>query len=363
MSDQRVHVLGQQMADARRKEEERLLTPGVEESPLAGRSYDKWAGEFDLSDPRHSPLDDKLVAFCRRFAASDADARRLLRRSISMDELYTLIAFANRCAVFAIRSRAIATVEDGLVALAAIDPSRIDFRDAVSSINLLDHAARAIGAKASGPFTFAASLADETMGQRILEFTTMPYAERDIRTMSGYVQVETDHGPGFMRWNLEPYRPTVALDRVASALSRLIAADKYEPSSIALASKLPAVWFSKGDTLKLEHALHAVRAGVSISAELRPSDTYDYMHQKLLAFLVELKNDRFADDLYRVAENTHTIARPFAIMAAVSGRLFCLIVGRSFVMGTSNHETDASLHRFAAGVTRLLEDGLRSHRD
>lgn len=363
MSERPIYVLGQQMANARRKEVERLSPPGVEESPLAGRSYDKWAGEFDLSDPRHNPLDDELSGFCRRFAVGDANERRALRRSISMDEFYTLITFANRCAVFAIRTREVALAEDGLVALAIIDPSRIDFRDAVTSISLLDHALRAIGEKASGPITFAASLADEIMGQRRLEFTTMPQAERDIRTMSGYAQVETDHGPGFMRWNLELYKPTVALDRVALCVSRLLAADNYEPSSVALASELPAVWLSQADKPKLEHAMHAIRAGASMNADLRPSIDYDNRHQVLIVFLVELKNERFADDLYSIAEHTRTKARPFAMTAAVAGRLFCLIIARSIVIGTANHESDASLGRFKAGVTRVLEEGLRSHRD
>lgn len=363
MSERPIYVLGQQMANARRKEAERLSAPGVEKSPLAGRSYDKWAGDFDLSDPQRSPLDDELSGFCRRFAAGDANARCALRRSTSMDEFYTLIAFANRCAVFAIRTREVGPAENGLVALAIIDPSRIDFRDVVTSISLLDHALRAIGKNVSGPFMFAASLADELMGQRLLEFTAMPQAERDIRTMSGYAQVETDHGPGFMRWDLEPYTPTVALDRVALTVSRLLAADNYEPSSVALASKLPPVWLSQGDKPKLEHTLHAIRAGVSMNADLRPSSDYDNRHQVLIVFLVELKTERFADDLYSIAEHTRTKARPFAMTAAVAGRLFGLIIARSMVMGTANHESDATLGRFKAGVTRVLEEGLRSQRD
>lgn len=363
MSDRKVYVLGQQMADAIRKEEERLSTPGVEESPLAGRSYDKWVGEFDLSDPRHAPLDDVLAAFCNRFSASDANARQLLRRSISMDEFYTLITFANRCAVCAIRSHDVGPVEDGLVAMAVIDPSRIDFRDALTSFSLLDHAARAIGASVSGLFTFAASLAEEIMGQRLLEFTTLASADRDIRYVGGYVQVETDHGPGFMRWNLEPYRPTVALDRIALTLARLIAADKYQPKSITLASELPAIWLSQDDKPRRDRALHGVEAGASISADLRPSNAYDNTHQGLIVFLVELKNERFADDLFRVAEHTYSKERPFAMTAAIAGRLFCLIIARSFVMGVTDYETDARLERFTIEVTRVLEDGLRSHRD
>jgi hypothetical protein len=347
------------MADARRREEERLAAPGLEESPLVGRVYDKWAGEFDLSDPKHAQLDEELAAFCRRFAASDADTRRVLRRAISMDEFYTLIAFANRCAVFAIRGRDVGPVEDGLVALAVIDPSRIDFRDAVVAINLLDHAAREIGASAREPFMFAASVAEETMAQRIVEFIGLPASERDIRTVSGFVQIETDHGAGFTRWNLERYRPNCALDRIALAVTRLFAADRYQPSSITLASSLPRVWLIQDDKQRLDGALRAIRAGASIRADLRPSDAYENRHQGLIAFIVELTDERFAQDLFRIAHQTLTKTRPFALTATAARKLFCLIIARSFVDGTSNYESDASLERFTAGVTSTLEEGLR----
>src|SRR5215472_17425825 len=357
MGDKNVFVIGQQMADARRKEEERLAASGAEKSPLAGLSYDKWAGDFDLTDPKRVPLDDELAAFCRGFSTSEAGTRQHFRRSIGMDEFYTLLTFARRSAVFALRARDVSHIEDGLAAVAIIDPSRVDFRDAVVAISLLDHASRAIGAADRGPFIFAASVADEVMAQRMLEFVELPPSERDIRTMSGYVQVDADTGPGFMNWNLAPYRPTCRLDRVALAVARLVAADAYQPSSITLASDLPRVWFSQHDRLALTNALRSIRAGALVHADLRPSDAYDNRNQSLMAFIVEVKSEHFAHDLYRIAQQTITMARPFASTAVTAGRLFSLVVARSFVLGTANHETDASLQRFTVGLTRILEGG------
>jgi hypothetical protein len=201
------YVIGEQMAQARRAEAARLSNAGSGPSPLpADLRYDRWTGDFDLSDPARNHLDNELTAVCRRIATSDAPARSRLRASTSMDDFYTLLSFSRRSAVFAVRERGTERIADGLTAIAMIEQSRIDFRDALGALSLLYHAAVVIGSNPAGPFGEAASLSEPRMSELILGFLRRSEDGRDIRKSWGYTVVETNRGPGFVRWGFAPYR-------------------------------------------------------------------------------------------------------------------------------------------------------------
>src|SRR4051794_38074752 len=149
------------MAEAKRAEQTRLSNPKAGTSPLpANLHYDSSRGDLDLSDPPENALDGELSALCRRFAASDPAGRSRLRDSASMDDFYTLLSFSQRAAVFAMRDRKTEHVIDGLTAVATIEQSRIDFRDALVALSLLYHAGQVIGANLDDLFRKAAALSE-----------------------------------------------------------------------------------------------------------------------------------------------------------------------------------------------------------
>src|SRR5687768_7160505 len=84
----RVLVLGTEMAEARRRDEE--VRRG--QSPLPQRSYG--ARESSLVRPQEVPLDEEIRAVVLRFAACDDAARRKMRQAISTDEFYQLMLYA-----------------------------------------------------------------------------------------------------------------------------------------------------------------------------------------------------------------------------------------------------------------------------
>ena len=174
------YVIGEQMALAQRAEQARLSNPTAGPSPLpANQHYDSSLGDLDLSDPPKHPLDDELSALFHRFAASDPAGRSRLRDSASMDDFYTLLSFSRRSAVFAMRDRKTEHVIDGLTAVAMIEQSRIDFRDALVALSLLHHAARAIGANVDDLFGKASSLAEPKMSELIQGFLKRSEDQRD----------------------------------------------------------------------------------------------------------------------------------------------------------------------------------------
>jgi hypothetical protein len=71
-------------------------------SPLAGVAYRR-----DLSLLRFTPVpaDEFIDAFVDRFQASSREDRARQRSALTMDDFYTLLAYARRTVVRALRSR------------------------------------------------------------------------------------------------------------------------------------------------------------------------------------------------------------------------------------------------------------------
>ena len=96
-----------------------------------------------------------------------------------MDDFYTLISFSQRSAVFAMRDRGTEHIVDGLTAMAMIEQDRIDCRDALGTLSLLHHAARAIRLNTVELFGKAAALAEKKMSELILGFLKRSEDGRD----------------------------------------------------------------------------------------------------------------------------------------------------------------------------------------
>ena len=350
------YVIGEEMAQAQRAERARLANNKVGPSPLPSNlHYDRWLGDLDLSDPVRRPLDDELGSLCQRFASGDLLTRSRLRDSASMGDFYTLLSFSRRSAVFAMRDRRIEHVIDGLTAVSMIEPSRINFRDALGALSLLHHAARVIGASVDDLFGRSASLADPRMSELILGFLKRSDDQRDIRNSFGYSVVETKGGPGFVNWGSRSYQPSYPLEQVGLALAQLVKRDKYEPASLTLASDLPAFWLASVNDAELKRALASIRGAITINADLRPQE-FPFEHHALLIFLVEVDDETAAGSLFRLSEQKQARPKDFAMAAAKQGRLFCLVIARSIMAGKLSSETQASMQRLSRGIAEVLKE-------
>jgi hypothetical protein len=354
MSDEPdVYVLGAGIARAN-AEEQRAARERTGAGPLSPDiRYDRWAGDDSLADPVWNAVDARVRDVCRRFAASGAAERAKLTAATSMDDFYTLIHFAKRCAAFAMRAGDVGYVADGSSAIAMIDARRIDRRDALPPLALLEHAARAVGASPDVLFAAAAKLAQPEMQEGIESFARRP--DRDIREW-GYAVVETAGGAGFVDANAEPYDPTVPLDRLALALADVIGADDYERGRVSIADDLPAVWLQGIDDAALARALGSVRAGVTIHASLRPGVAADEGRDArgIIVFFIELGDESSAESLLRIADAKSKMPSDIALMGIRAARLFALVVARSFVTGVKGVETSERLRRFTPRFAAIL---------
>lgn len=296
---------------------------------------------------------------CHRYAGSEAEERGRIRRAASMDDFYTILAFSRRSAIFAIRERNAHRLSEGLTAISIVEQKRIDPRDGIVAVAMLDHAAREIGADANGLLESAARLAERPIAELMLGLASRRDGERELRNLAGLVVVDTPAGPGFALWGFRKYEPAIPLDRCGGALARLLKQDCYHPATVTLATSLPEVWLAGADDRALEAALRELRAGVSVSSTMLPGSGPDLELQFIFMFLIELSNDGAAMSLIRLTQEKQARELSPALLPVARGPLFCLTVARSTQIGSATIETHAGLQRFEAGVAAALEDAIR----
>jgi hypothetical protein len=344
-------VIGDNEAKAAIAEEQRKQKGGSGKSPMPAATYDFWRGEESLVNPVKNSLDSELNELCERFANSDAKVRAKIRTSISMDEFYTLLSFSRRAAVFAIRERNLNWVSKGLTAIAMIEAKLTDFRDIIWAQSLLYHSAKRIGANADQLFRAAAQLSEPQVSKLFTEFIGRTSKDKDLRASWGYDEVETKDGTGFIGWGFADYRPTYDLKRIVIDIGELVAKDKYQPS-LEVASEFPPFWLESKENRSLELALKQVRAGASVHARLRPNEHPTHKSQLLMVFLVEVEDERVAQELLGMSGKK----RPtnYSMIGMADGKLFCLLVAESSEQGVESFETPESLLRFEKGIIGIL---------
>jgi hypothetical protein len=342
---------------ARASEVKQQRKPGVDtsKSPMPDKGYDFWRGEGSLIDPVKNPLDSMLAKLCQRYAKSDARARASIRASIKMEEFPRLLRFSGRASVFAIREHNVQWVRNGLSAIAMIEGHRTDFRDILLALSLPYYSANRIGRSGDQLLREAAALSDARVSELTLGFVKRTPKDKDLRASWGHDEVETKNGIGFIGWDFKEYHPTYNLKKVAIDIAELIATDKYQPDTLSVASDLPGIWLESQDNRALAKALKAIQAGARVDARLRPAEHPSYDSQMFVVFIVEANDDSAAQVLLDLSKKK---SAGYCILGVKEGRLFCLAVARSFVVGVESFETTESLSRFAKGLGNILRQSI-----
>jgi len=348
----RTVVLGQQMANARAAERQRLANPPEAPSPMPAATYNSASGSLDFLNPTPHALDPQLCELCRRIAALEPAARAAARRSISMEEFYTLLTFARRMALFAVRERSVDRVRDGLNAIALIELARIDYRDVPMAVALLRHAAQRIGADVRALLDGASAIAEPEIAGFLAEFARRRLNEQELCEFSGLREVTTRYGVGFVGYGFRPYEPTVDLLAALIEIDTLISADGYRPGGMQIGTELPPVWLRAAGEATVAKALQGARGAASLHAFIRPEAHPADDSHSILLFLVELRDAeraRLLQELARTAvHSTHSQ------IGCAADRLFCLVVANSMLHAVVSIETPTSLARFEPGITAAL---------
>jgi hypothetical protein len=347
------YVIGQQMADAQREEEARLKLGKPASSPLPGGRYMPQPGEWGLLNPGPSDLDAQIRKSCKSFSALSKQERVEFTAAVSLEEFDNLIEFARRAAVFALRNQDIALLRDGLTALAMIQAKRTDFRDILVALALLHHTGSRIGVDPDSLLREVARIAEPEVADIMTGFAERDAQRKNLKASWGYLEVETALGKGFARWGFEPFAPTKT-DLLATAMkvASIIDMDSYQTDSIELATDLPEVWLKTPGSNLSQETLSRVRAGATVSAHLQVDKDANASSQQFTVFIVEMDSPESAEVLCKLSKAKSP--ESFCRLGIARDRIFCLVIGRSFVQGVTSFERGESLNRFEKRIQDAL---------
>lgn len=350
MDHEREFVIGQDLADAHAADA-RHLADGPPPSPLPAGRYRHERGELGLFSIGPVALDEALTAFVRHYRGAAADERARLRDGIEVEGAYTLLAFARRATVFALRSRDAALVADGLGACSAVPYERIDARDGLVALALLHHAGRRCGAGSAALFEAARELGDVAFANLIDAFLARSDADRDLQAAWGYIEAEGPRGAGLLGWGLGPWSPSVDLAAITLRVASALDGDEYLIEDPMLGFDLSAIWLSASADPGLEPTLGRIRAGAVIHGRLRAEATAEPGSQQLTVWVLECAGPDDAALLARLARRPR---EGDALLGMADGPVFVLVVARSVVVGVAAHETCERVARFGSRLRAAL---------
>jgi hypothetical protein len=286
------------------------------------------------------PLDDAIGRVAREAFEMGSRQREALRRSIGEREAYTLLLFAKRRSVSALRMANTYALQ-AIQGLTLITRDTIDFRDL--SVDFPLYAARELGADMRTLVPNAVTMSEPGVAGSFSARATM------IPTMTlqscALMEVESSYGMGYMSTRDGDYKPSADVAGCAVRLADEIDAEGTYAVNELHTSSLPSVWF--GDVRRRDQPATGC---VGFSAILRAESTG--RGHGLLVFLAELPPTALCSELAARAAATSTPDRPQ--VAAAHGRWMALVIGGSHVQGQAPVETAASLARFETAARALL---------
>ena len=346
-------VIGTQVAAAAAAEARHQAGPHGP-SPLAGVAYEP---RLSLIHFIEVPTDGILDDFVARFAASGGEDRARLRADLPQRDLYTVLDYALRAAVRALRSGDGEVARRGVVALAAVDVDRVDWRDLAWIAGLLSYVLGKITGDAAGAFEAVAVLAEGNTAAFLSRQAGLPQASL---SEWGFREISTSAGVGLIEAEGAPYRPDSDLVGLAEAVKAGMDDGTWQLSDPVTGSRLHAVWLRAGKPGKVSKALGSITGCVCIRGTFADRNRPGAEAQHMAFFLAETGKRAAARIIARSAGPGG--GDSFVAVSAAAGTLCAVLIARSAVMGTPAIETQASLERFRPVLVRALaaRDGRQS---
>lgn len=255
---------------------------------------------------------------------------------LTESDYYTLMTYARRCVLAALRTADLATALAAFEALSRVDMDRVDWRDVTVVASLASYGARRTGLDPelvlTGPVRRATpAVAELLTGAAISEAGTGGYHE--LRTTNGPVLIEVSG----------PVRGAVALLKTALGVAAAIEEDgRYEVGGVGVEREVPAVWLDGA-----EEERRRLKRCVSVRADPPDSDAHF-----LLVFLVEAATDA---DAAAIAAAAQRRVFPGAVELGIAvDRRCAVVIARSAVHGVPPIEDDRSLTRLTAPIIAAM---------
>lgn len=339
--------IGTQMAQARAAQRRHEETHGARHSPLADLHY--WSTENRLWRWVDSPIDSRIEPVVTNFATLGEAERNLVRDSLSMEDFYTLFAFARRRALALLRGSEAGQIEPAFVSLAMIDVERVDWRDLIMANSLVCYVGERIGAPVTDLVRRTIQLAEPETAEVLMSQRT---TRIDLAESCGYQEVRTSEGVALFDTRYERFAPQADLARIAFDSAVALEKNGFEIESISLASNLPLTWLDGRDGSAIARMARTLSGCVAIHGLPHADAASTSSGQMLLVFLGEAASESDAREIAAAAENSSSLQR--TELGLASGRLCAVIVQSSWLADTPPMENARSLERLRGVFERLL---------
>jgi hypothetical protein len=348
-------VLGQELADAEQKEQERLESEGYSDSPFPEFNYSKWKGEKSLINPQINELDSFIVRLTKQYMRANESERKDIRNSISQEDIYTIFTFCQRASIFGIRENGNkAFIENSLNTLSMVDPERCDYRDALVAMAFVNHGIQKSTLNRSELYNGAAKLANPKMAELLSGFEARKQEDQSIENMAGYTEIQTESGVGFVWYGYEEFHPKVNLSEIGFKICEFIENEKYHGASISVGESLPLIWVDGEDNSELKEILNRSLGTVSVSAHPKEDFCEDWISQMFLLYLIECENQNDANRVVEIAKESKSKNHSKIMLS--DGEVFCILITRSTTIGVEDFENAESIQRFKEPLLKLIKE-------
>lgn len=348
-------VLGQELADANQKENERLESGNHTDSPMPDFNYSKWKNEKSLINPHLNKLDSFIADLTNKYVESDDSERQYTRNSLSQEDIYTLFTFCQRAVIFGLRDNGNESYLAGaLNTLSMVDPERCDFRDALVAMAFVNHGIKKAGLNSKELYSRAVKFANPKMAELLNGFESRKEADQSLETMVGYTEIRTESGIGFVQYGYEKFEPSRNLFLIGFKISEFVESEKYQGASITVAESLPLIWVNGENNSELKIILNRSSGTVSVSASPKEEWCTDWISQMFLLYLIECENQADANRIVEIANQSES--RNHSKIVLNVGNVFCILITRATAVGVEAFEDDKSIERFKEPLEQLIKE-------
>jgi hypothetical protein len=309
--------------------------------------------DVDYSEPGASDIwrwvdsagDAAVRAYVSEYVVLVDDDRAAARAQIGEAANDVLVTYARRCALAAVRTRALRAVVDGFEALSVLPLGDApDDRDIAVAAMLLTHAGHQLTDDLTAAVDEAIGRSEPDLAELLAEIVE---EMGDLTEESGYREIELPGGRGFVEDNEEAFEPTVDLLGAAWAVAGVIERENYHVDDIGVGQRLsPVYWDEVGQP---EAAAAATRARGCV--EVRGGRVDDSGWHSLTVYIAQTRSGPDAALIVSTVDGDRHGRRLFAL----TDREVCAIVLASTEFGPGEPaESDESLARFRPGVADAL---------
>ena len=321
-------------------------------SPLPDYSYTKWPGEQSLINPNENELDAAIASLGKVYEVSDDKERADVRSSLTKANIYTLLAFAKRSVLFAMRKSEPVHLINAFTIISMIETDTCDYRDVLVTLSFLNHGAKRLNIDAAQLFEKTSEMAATETAGLLNEFIKEAASGKSLGIMGGYSEIETPYGPAFVTTRYNKYQPERNLAGILFKVSDLVYTDKYSRGQLSIGDKIEPLWLSATDHPNVRIILSRATGCASLTCYLREEfEPADHL-QTLLIYLAEFEEPK---DVATLVEHANSVPpKSCNRLCMADGKLLFIAIQRAVRDGIPDAETNESLQRFERSVRALL---------